>query len=159
MHTTTVCFSLRCSPIPTAIAAAVSFDILGMVAGTAVMGKATETLGDSLTSFHPDLTQQQIDDFYAAADPHTLAGALLGTATTRIVYDVDRFPEFQAAAPTDPTQWQPAFAATLARETHVSDLAADQQTKIQIAFSYSDGFGREIQKKVQAEPDPWSTGS
>ena len=27
-----------------------------------------------------------------------------------------------------------------------------EQTKIQISFSYSDGFGREIQKKIQAEP-------
>ena len=45
-------FSLpRCSPTPTAIACAVAFDILGMVAGTAVMGKTTENLGDSLTNF------------------------------------------------------------------------------------------------------------
>ena len=134
--------------------AGVSFDVLGMVAGTAVMGKITETLGDSLTGFAPDLAQQQIDDFYAALDPHTLASALLGTATTRIVYDVGRFQASQAAAPADPTQWQPAFVVTLARETHVSDLAAGQQTNIQIAFSFSDGFGREIQKKVQAEPGP-----
>ena len=132
--------------------AAVSFDILGMVAGTAVMGKTTETLGDSLAGFTPDLTQQQIDSFFAATDPHTLAAALLGTATTCIIYDVGRFQNSRAAAPDDPTQWQPAFAATLARETHVSDLAAGQQTAIQIGFSFSDGYGREIQKKVQAEP-------
>jgi RHS repeat-associated protein len=134
--------------------AAVSFDILGMVVGTAVMGKTTEALGDSFTTFTPDLTQQQIDDFYTASDPHTLAGDLLGTATTRIVYDVDRFQNSQSAAPADPTQWQPAFAATLARETHVSELTSGQQTKIQIGFSYSDGFGREIQKKIQTEPGP-----
>ena len=29
-----------------------------------------------------------------------------------------------------------------------------QQSKLQISFSYSDGFGREIQKKVHAEPGP-----
>ncbi|HEY3824518.1 MAG TPA: SpvB/TcaC N-terminal domain-containing protein, partial [Bryobacteraceae bacterium] len=133
---------------------AVSFDILGLVAGTAVMGKATETLGDSLTGFMPDLTQQQIDDFYSASDPHTLAAALLGTATTRIVYDVDRFQNSQAAAPADPTQWQPAFSAALTRETHVSDLVLNQETKIPISFSFSDGFSRESQKKVQAEPGP-----
>ena len=39
----------------------------------------------------------------------------------------------------------------LARETHFFDPGGSQ-TKIQISFSYSDGFGREIQKKIQAEP-------
>ena len=46
------------------------------------------------------------------------------------------------------------IAATLARETHVGDLQAGQQTEIQVSLSYSDGFGREIQKKIQAEPGP-----
>jgi RHS repeat-associated protein len=133
---------------------AVCFDALGMVAGTALMGKTTEQLGDSLTSFTADLTQQQIDDFYGAADPHTLAAALLGTATTRIVYDINLFQTSSAATPGDPTQWQPVFAATIARETHVSDLAPGQQSNLQITFTYSDGYGRGIQKKVQAEPGP-----
>jgi RHS repeat-associated protein len=133
---------------------AASFDALGMVAGTAVMGQTSENLGDSLTGFSPDLTQAQIDSFYGANDPHTLAGALLGNATTRIVYDVSRFFSSYTASPGDPSQWQPVFAATLARETHVSDLSNGQTTKIQIMFNYSDGFGREIQKKIQAEPGP-----
>ncbi|MHB8655042.1 MAG: SpvB/TcaC N-terminal domain-containing protein [Terriglobia bacterium] len=133
---------------------AVSFDVLAMVAGTAVMGKATENLGDSLAGFAPNLTTQQIDNFYAAGDPHTLAGALLGSATTRIVYDLDRFQTSRAAAPNDPTKWEPVFAATVARETHASDLGAGQQSLLQITFSYSDGFGRIIQKKAQAEPGP-----
>lgn len=34
------------------------------------------------------------------------------------------------------------------------DLDPGQQTKIQVSFSYSDGFGREVQKKIQAEPGP-----
>jgi hypothetical protein len=51
-------------------------------------------------------------------------------------------------------QPQPVFAATLARETHVSDPLPPDGLKIQISFSYSDGFGREIQKKIQAEPGP-----
>ena len=50
------------------------------------------------------------------------------------------------------TKWQPACAATLARETHVSAPLPPQGLKIQLSFSYSDGFGREIQKKIQAEP-------
>ena len=49
---------------------------------------------------------------------------------------------------------QPAVVYTLARETHAADLPPGQPTKIQHSFSYSDGFGREIQKKIQAEPGP-----
>ena len=56
------------------------------------MGKASEALGDSLTEFEPDLTAEQIDVFFNAADPHDPAPELLGSASTRIVYDLDRFP-------------------------------------------------------------------
>ena len=46
------------------------------------------------------------------------------------------------------------FAATLARETHASDPLPPGGLKVQVSLSYSDGFGREIQKKIQAEPGP-----
>ena len=138
--------------------AAVAFDILGLVVGTAVMGKTTQNVGDSLATFTADLTQTQVDNFYAADDPHTLAGALLGTATSRVVYNVLQFYNTKQASPNDSTKWLPAFAATIARETHVSDLQAGQQSAMQIAFGYSDGFGREIQNKEQAEPGPVLSG-
>jgi RHS repeat-associated protein len=127
------------------------FDAHGMVAGTAIYQGA---LGDSFATFAADIPQGQIDAFYAADDPHTPAGALLGTATTRILYDVNQFLNTRKATPGDPSKWLPVFAATLARETHVSDLTGGNTSRIQISFSYSDGFGREIQKKVQAEPTP-----
>jgi RHS repeat-associated protein len=136
---------------PNGSCAEARFDALGMVVGTAVYQGA---LGDSFATFTSDLTQAQIDGFYGANDPHTLADGLLGTATTRIVYGVKQFWNTRLAAPNDPSKWLPAFAATLAREAHVSDLSGGQTTKIQILFSYSDGYGREIQKKVQAEPGP-----
>jgi hypothetical protein len=63
----------------------------------------------------------------------------LGTATTRILYDFERLP---------------ACAVSIARETHVSALAPGQQTRVQLRFVYSDGFGREAQTKIQAEPGP-----
>ena len=44
--------------------------------------------------------------------------------------------------------------AKLARETHAADPAPPGGLRIQISFSYSDGFGREIQKKMQNEPGP-----
>ncbi len=47
---------------------------------------------------------------------------------------------------------QPVFAATLVRETHASDPLPPGGLKVQVSLSYSDGFGREIQKKIQAEP-------
>ena len=120
----------------------VIFDTLGLVAGSAVMGKITEQKGDSLIGFVPNLTAQQRQDFLV--DPLGQAALLLGQATTRIVYDLDRYR----------TARQPVFAAMLARETHVSDPLPPAGLKIQISLSYSDGFGREIQKKIQAEPGP-----
>ncbi|MDP2619118.1 MAG: toxin TcdB middle/C-terminal domain-containing protein [Hyphomicrobiales bacterium] len=133
----------------------VTFDTLGMVAGTAVMGKPlpAPVEGDSLADFVADLTQAQIDGLHDAADPHANAPALLQSATTRIVYDLDRFQRTQRANPLDPKKWLPPYAATLARETHANDPLPPQGLKIQISFSYSDGFGREIQKKIQAEPE------
>jgi RHS repeat-associated protein len=131
---------------------AVVFDALGMVVATAVMGKPEETVGDNLTDVETDLTQSQIDAFRDALDPHTLGTDVLRGATTRIVYDLDRFDRSHVAHPTDSTQWEPVYAVTLARETHASDSLPPQGLKIQISFSYSDGFGREVQKKIQAEP-------
>jgi RHS repeat-associated protein len=116
------------------------FDALGMLAGTAVRGKAASPVeGDSFDTFITDLTPAQIKEFFDATDPPPLAITHLGTATTRILYDLERVP---------------VCAASIARETHVSDLAPGIQTKVQLHFVYSDGFGREAQTKVQAEPGP-----
>ncbi len=122
--------------------ARVVFDALGMVAGTAVMGKVATSPqeGDSLANFEADLSQQQLDEF--SQNPLSTAGSLLGNATTRIIYDLERYIN----------TGEPVFAASLARETHVSDLGAGEESKIQVSFTYSDGFGREIQQKIQAEP-------
>src|SRR5439155_14467468 len=37
-------------------------------------------------------------------------------------------------------------------ETHVSDPLPPNGLQIQVSFTYSDGFGREVQSKIQAEP-------
>jgi RHS repeat-associated protein len=142
----------------------VAFDVLGMVVGTAVMGKAAPAPveGDSLSGFMPDPNQSELDAFFSApveaspADPKRSQATnatrnLLADATSRIVYDLDRFWVTQAANPGDPSKWQPALAATIARETHFSDENGTP-SRLQVSFSYSDGFGREIQKKIQAEP-------
>jgi RHS repeat-associated protein len=129
---------------------AVTFDALGMVVGTAGMGKPAPAPveGDSLNGFLADLTQAKIDQFLANPKG-PMAATLLKDATTRVVYDLTAY-----WRQPDPAKKPPSVAATLARETHVSDLQAGQQSKIQVSLSYSDGFGREIQKKIQAEPGP-----
>ncbi|NGO54716.1 SpvB/TcaC N-terminal domain-containing protein [Allomesorhizobium camelthorni] len=134
----------------------VCFDALGMVVGTAVMGKPrpARPKGDTLAGFVPDLTQQQIDRVFGAADPRSTAAALLMGATTRVVYDIDRFHRTQQANPDEPDKWQPSCSAMFVRETHVHSPLPPQGLKIQLSFNYSDGFGREIQKKAQAEPGP-----
>jgi RHS repeat-associated protein len=119
---------------------AAAFDALGLVVATAVMGKDDETLGDLLEDVDPDPALSAMRTF--VADPEGSAASMLGKATTRIVYDLDRFRR----------TGQPPLAAALARVTHVNDLAAGQQSRIMIGFTHSDGFGQEIQKKIQAEP-------
>jgi RHS repeat-associated protein len=116
------------------------FDALGMVVATAIH---KGDIGDSLQNVQADLTQEQVDDFFA--DPRGHGVSRLGTATTCIVYDVNRYYL---------TSNKPSYAATVARETHVSDSVPADEQNVQISFSYSDGFGREIQKKIQAEPGP-----
>lgn len=125
----------------------VAFDALGLVVGTAVKGKlagdgSTES-GDHLDTFVADLIPGREAAFYDAPKPHDLVKDLLQDATTRIIYDLDCYR----------TKGQPPFAVTIARENHVNMPPPDGVGKCQVSFSYSDGFGREIQKKIQAEPE------
>ena len=133
---------------------AVAFDGLGMVVGTAVMGKPEEVPvpGDRLTAtFRPDLTQAEIDQFLANPKG-PMEATLIGDATTRVVYDLTAYWREPNSA-----KKLPAVAATLARETHASEPVPAGGLRIQASFSYSDGFGREIQKKIQAEAGPAPT--
>jgi RHS repeat-associated protein len=126
-----------------------AFDALGMVVGTAVMGKALQVPveGDSLDRFEPDLTQEAV--LAHLGDPRADPEELLGQATTRLVYDLFAYERTKERL--DP---QPAVVYSIARETHASDPKPLGGRKIQHLFSYSDGFGREIQRKAQAEAGP-----
>ncbi len=127
----------------------VAFDTLGMVVGTAVMGKPLPAAveGDALDGFEVDLTEAVTLDHLA--NPLSDPQAILRRATTRLVYDL-----FAYQRTKDQPNPQPAVVYTLVRETHDSDPVPAGALKIQHSFSYSDGFGREIQKKIQAEPGP-----
>lgn len=125
-----------------------TFDVLGMMVGTAVMGKATENLGDTLANFNADLDKttirRHLDDPFGLDDPAIDAHDILKNAITRLIYDIHRYYD----------EGKPNVVYTLARETHDADLAPNQKTNIQHSFVYSDGFGREIQTKIQAEKGP-----
>jgi len=126
---------------------AASFDALGMVVGTAIMGKEGDGEGDSLDGFIPDLSEHTIlaHIHHPLRHPHEL----LQGATTRFVYDL-----FAFARTRNDSRPQSAVTYALARETHLSDLSPGHDSKIQHLFSYSDGFGRVAQKKGQAAPGP-----
>jgi RHS repeat-associated protein len=123
-----------------------AYDALGMVAGVAVMGKKGQNAGDSLEGFIADLPQGVVLEHLR--HPFDDAQRVLGKATSRMLYDLFAFDRTRGE-----DQPQPAVTYTMARETHVSDLKPGEETKIQHSFAYSDGFGREIQKKIQAEPE------
>jgi len=120
-----------------------AFDAFGLPVATAVRGKGSENLGDSLDDFgdfDADLSLAQLQAFVAR--PADLKAALLKRATSRFVYDLDRYRRCG----------EPPFAASLVRETHVSDPVPQQGVQVQVSFAYSDGFGRDLQSKIQAEP-------
>jgi hypothetical protein len=66
--TTRACRLSRLVSDPNRNRAQVAFDTLGMVAGTAIMGKPLPdpVEGDTLTGFVADLTQAELDQFMAA---------------------------------------------------------------------------------------------
>jgi RHS repeat-associated protein len=122
-----------------------AFDALGLVTGRAVMGKdgAGPVEGDSLAGFHADLTPAETAAL--VGDPSgPAAAALLGGATTRVVYDAYSYLR----------QGTPTVVVTISRRTHESDLTLGQQSALQISLSYCDGFGRGIQSKSRVRPGP-----
>ncbi|MFI8962636.1 SpvB/TcaC N-terminal domain-containing protein [Streptomyces sp. NPDC053493] len=126
------------------------FDALGLVTGTAVMGKAAPAPaeGDSLDGFAADPDPALTDALLTAADPGPAAAELLAGATSRVVHDLDRFRRLG----------RPAAVITLTRETHLHDPLPPHGLRIMTAYGYSDGFGREIQRKTRTEAGPLTDG-
>ncbi|MFF8610710.1 SpvB/TcaC N-terminal domain-containing protein [Streptomyces sp. NPDC015346] len=128
----------------------VAFDALGLVVGSALLGKAAPAPaeGDTLEGFVTDPTPDQLDALLTAPDPDATAVGLLAGATTRVVHDLDRFRRLGG----------PAVVVTLERETHVRAPLPPHGLRIRTAYVYSDGFGREVQHKTRAEPGPLTEG-
>ena len=123
----------------------VAFDALGRVTAEAVCGKPAEPLGDDLTGFTTDPAQADVLAQFAGplADP----APVLGNATARTLYDAGAYQ--RTAGTADPA---PPAVYLLAREAHVAAPAATPRYQHQ--FAYSDGLGREIQRKALAAPGP-----
>ena len=123
-------------------------DVFGLVVATAVNGKVTENLGDSVAGVDPDL-----DPASTLADPGKVTAdpsEVIAGASTRTLYDVWAYQRTKGQA-------QPAAPVvyTVSRDTHVSSGGTTGYLQV---FGYSDGFGREVQKKAQAEPGPLADG-
>jgi len=126
----------------------VRFDILGMPAAIAVMGKGNEA--DNLNGFddallNPDLVTRQ--DFFVNQDYNVAeAKRLLGGATARHVY------YFGEVIINGKVVWgqHPACACGIVRERHAVD---GLDSPVQCSFEYSDGMGSVVVKKVQAESE------
>ncbi|MYY08029.1 sugar-binding protein [Streptomyces sp. SID4919] len=128
---------------------AVLFDTLGMPVATAVRGKPGDDTGDRLDGIDPDPPPEALAAFFAA--PHEHTDAFLGRATSRAVCDLGAYHRSR-----DTPAPAPVASASLTRARHVRD-GGDEPP--QITIGYSDGNGREIQRKTAAEPAPGTTAT
>lgn len=145
---------------------AVIFDELGLVKAAALEGKDLDADGvaeletaDNLDGFEESTDEEHaaIQAFFTAEDSKVLGSVgknLLKNATSRFIYDFDRYAQSNAAREAEPndcakTRLNPTVVASLVREQH---FAVQPQIRIQIGFEYSDGLGKVAMVKVQAEP-------
>lgn len=113
------------------------FDEMGMVVATAIYGK-TDAEGDSLDGYVRQPVSENTDERVTIyTDPRTY----LQNATSFFYYDLHAWRRTGA----------PNCALGIMREIHASDENG-MPSPLQFSFAYSDGFGRAITVKVQAEP-------
>ncbi len=142
-------------------------DELGLVKALAVMGKGKEA--DELTGISEitDVAESAfILNFFQAPDSIQLTNIgkqLLKHASARFVYDFDEYKKIEEAnkqhvengEPDKVRSLPPSVIASITRETHYrmpDEIPNPNESKVQIAFEYSNGIGEVVMKKVQAEP-------
>jgi RHS repeat-associated protein len=118
----------------------VLFDELGMVKVTSIYGdEENNKVGDKPLKDgdvpYQDVKNPNFDDILQ--NPHKY----LQKAASFFYYDLFNWTNTS----------KPVFSINLLRETHESDLNGNEKSKIQFHITYSDGFGREHQKKVKVE--------
>lgn len=118
-------------------------DELGLVKALAVFGKSAEA--DDLTGlneFTDAAEMAAVADFFNAINSVDLTNRgknLLQHATARFVYDFDAYIN----------SGKPAVVASIMREEH---YIKNNNSPVQLSFEYSNGLGKVVMKKVQAEP-------
>lgn len=139
-------------------------DELGMVKATAVMGKGNEAddlIG--LTAITEQAERDLIQQYFTQSDTAALratAAQLLQHATTRFVYDFDRYlntaelREDQLAnnpgtLPCAVVQLLPAVTGSIIREQHHQ---VNPASPLQLSFAYSNGMGQVVMQKSQSAP-------
>ncbi|WP_310555544.1 SpvB/TcaC N-terminal domain-containing protein [Flavobacterium sp.] len=123
-------------------------DELGFVKAVAIMGKGLEA--DELTGITEitdDAESDLIDSFFQAPNSvqlTTIGKSLLNRSSSRFVYDFEAYIN----------SGKPAVVAAITRETHYRkpNGSLNPESKVQIAFEYSNGIGEVVMKKGQAEP-------
>ncbi len=123
-----------------------AFNAMGMVIATCVYGhEESEPMGD--TPLYDAVGVMQWTDHLDSAQGSSIADIIANSAdylqgaTTYFYYDLNAWKD----------RGEPPCFIELARETHVSDLAQGQTTRIRKTIGYSDGFERELQSKVLVE--------
>ncbi|KAB5542516.1 YD repeat-containing protein [Coniochaeta sp. 2T2.1] len=125
----------------------VAFDIFGRVVASAVKGKPEDDDGDNLVGLKTDLTDKEVRAYFQA--PLLNASTLLGSATTRTIYDIYVYWRTK-----DLEHPLPDWSSTITRETHISELDDGAESRVFVGFSFVDGTGRVVQAKAQCEPGP-----
>jgi RHS repeat-associated protein len=135
-----------------------------LVKAYAVMGKGNEA--DDLVGLTETTTEEEeefIKTYFTLSDTALIrdrASQLLQHATTRFVYDFDRYrtsalmleeqlENEPAVLPCAAVKLLPVAVGGISREQH---YAANQNSAIQLNFVYSDGNGHVVMTKAQARP-------
>jgi RHS repeat-associated protein len=139
-------------------------DELGLVKAVAVMGKGDEADNlDGFTEITSPEERETIQTYFTLVDIEVLrnsARSLLGNATARFVYDLDRYHtsvllleeqllENPAIGECGRVKYLPTVTGNITREEH---QRVNPESPLQLGFEYSDGMGNVAMAKVQAEP-------
>ncbi|KAI9766291.1 MAG: hypothetical protein M1839_004996, partial [Geoglossum umbratile] len=116
----------------------VAFDTFGSVVGTAAMGKATESLGDSLDGCVVALTDDELEKFLR--HPLHLAKSLLGKAGRRMIYDPKRNKRGKVTNGSS----VPTFEAEITWDNHFQPAGKDDRISVKIV--YFNGLGNAVQE-------------
>ncbi len=112
-------------------------DELGMVIATSVHGDESDgNHGDEPLTNYTVIEPANVAE--VVSNPHKF----LQQATTFFYYDLFAWMNNN----------QPVCFANINRETHESELSGNAQSKVFLSVGYSNGVGKNLQTKVQAEP-------